>query len=304
MNTPMTMRDALFARLHTLMAQDERVFIVSDDFGAPMLDKIRADYGDRFVNVGIAEQNAANIVAGLAHEGFVPFGYGIAGFMTMRCYEQLRTNLAMAAQIHPLNANIVGVGAGISYDLSGPSHHCLEDLTLMRLLPNFEVFSPRDPVLAGEIAAYTPRSNRPKYIRLDSKPLPTIYDTPPRIENGFHELRRGKSVCLVATGYTTHVALRVAAQAPVGVVDVFAFPPLNEKLLVETLKPYRQVITLEEGFIRRGGLDMLILSLGIPAQARGFDGRYLFEVGNRAELHKLCGLDEASILQAVTKGPS
>lgn len=309
MSTPatMTMRDALFTRLHTLMAGDDRIFIVSDDFGAPTLDKIRADYNDRFVNVGIAEQNAANIVAGLAHEGFVPFGYGIAGFMTMRCYEQLRTNLAMAAQIHPLNANIVGVGAGISYDLSGPSHHCLEDLTLMRLLPNFEVLSPADPITTTAIAAYAVHSQHPKYIRLDSKPLPSIYDTPPRIEEGFHEFKRGKDVCLVSTGYMTHVALRAAAQSNLGVVDVFAFPPLNEAALINVLKSYRHVITIEEGFIRKGGFDALILGIlaraGVATRVHelGFDGRYLYEVGHRAQLHAMCGMDEAGILAMVRR---
>ncbi len=311
MNQPqtMTMRDAFLARLHAGMATDNRIFVVTDDFGAPMLDKIRSDFGNRLVNVGIAEQNAVNVAAGLAHEGYVSFAYGIAGFMSMRCYEQIRTNLSMASQLRPLNANIVGVGAGISYDLSGPSHHCLEDLTLMRLLPNLEVFSPSDWVLAGEIAAYAPRSNRPKYIRLDSKPLPQIYQTGslPCLENGFHELSHGKNVCLVSTGYMTHVALRAAAQAtePLGVVDLFAFPPLNTELLRKTLQSYRHVITLEEGFIHRGGIDMLVLDLvaaaGIRVHSLGFDGRYLFEIGNRAQLHKLSGIDEAGILQTVKK---
>ena len=309
MKTPatMTMRDAFLGRLHAGMKTDDRLFLVSDDFGAPALDKIRTDHPDRYVNVGIAEQNAVNVTAGLALEGYVSYAYGIAGFMTMRCYEQIRTNLSMAAQVRPLNANIVGVGAGISYDLSGPSHHCLEDLTIMRLLPNLEIFSPSDWVLAGEVAAYSTRSNRPKYIRLDSKPLPQIYQTGslPCLENGFHELARGKNVCLVATGYMTHVALRAAAQATeaLGVVDLFAFPPLNTELLLKTLQSYRHVITLEEGFIHRGGLDMLVLDLVAPAGIRvhslGFDGRYLFEVGNRAQLHKLSGIDEAGILQTI-----
>lgn len=311
MNAPktMTMRDAFLARLHALMATDDRVFIVTDDFGAPTLDKIRSDYPNRYVNAGIAEQNAVNVAAGLALEGYVSYAYGIAGFMSMRCYEQIRTNLSMASQIRPLNTNIIGVGAGISYDLSGPSHHCLEDLTIMRLLPNLEIFSPSDWVLAGEVAAYSTRSNRPKYIRLDSKPLPPIYQqgSLPCLDNGFHELARGKNVCLVATGYMTHVALRAAAQATeaLGVVDLFAFPPLDAALLLKTLKHYRHVITLEEGFIHRGGLDMLVLNLvapaGIRVHALGFDNRYLFEVGNRAQLHKLTGIDEAGILQTVNQ---
>ena len=103
----------------------------------------------------------------------------------------------------------------------------------------------------------------------------------------------------------THVALRAAAEVPVGVVDLFAFPPLDEGALVKTLKTYRHVITLEEGFIHRGGMDVLVMKLltgsKVGVQAMGFDGRYLFEVGNRAQLHKLSGIDEAGILQTVKK---
>lgn len=305
----MAMRDAFLGRLHVAMATDPRAFIVSDDFGAPTLDRIRKDFPDRFVNVGIAEQNAVNVATGLALEGFVSFAYGIAGFMTMRCYEQIRTNLSMAAQLRPINANIVGVGAGISYDLSGPSHHCLEDLTLMRLLPNLEVFSPSDWALAAEIASHALQSPRPKYIRLDSKPVPRIYPEGklPRLADGFHELAVGRDTCLVATGYMTHVALRAAARAPepLGVVDLFAFRPLDEDLLLRTLAKYRRVITIEEAFIQRGGLDALVIGLlsraeaAVRVRALGIFDRFLFEVGNRAHLHRLCGLDEEGILRAV-----
>jgi transketolase len=306
-----TMRDAFIGRLHALMQGDDRLFFVTDDFGAPALDKIRDDFPDRLVNVGIAEQNAVNVATGLALEGHVSYAYGIAGFMSMRCYEQIRTNLSMAAELRPVNANIIGVGAGVSYDLSGPSHHCLEDLTLMRLLPHTEVFTLSDWVLTGEVAAYSVRSNFPKYIRLDSKPLPAIYqqDALPKIESGFHEFAAGKSACIVSTGYMTHVALRAAAQArePVGVVDVFAFRPLDEAALFKTLSKYRCVVTVEEGFIHRGGLDSMILQLlsqgGATTKVRslGVNDRYLFEVGNRAHLHKLCGMDEAAILDAIAK---
>jgi transketolase len=307
----MTMRDAFLGRLHAAMAGDERIFIVTDDFGAPTLDRIRADFPDRYINVGIAEQNAINVATGLALEGHVSYAYGIAGFMTMRCYEQIRTNLSMAAELRALNANIVGVGAGVGYDLSGPSHHCLEDITLMRLLPNLEVFSPSDWLLTGEIAAYTVRSQHPKYIRLDSKPLPALYRPAalPRIETGFHEFAAGKTACIVATGYMTHVALRAAAQSsePVGVIDLFAFRPLSEKLLFQTLSRYRRVVTVEEGFIHRGGLDAMITQLlthgGATTRVRalGVNDRYLFDVGNRAHLHKLCAMDEPAILDALTR---
>jgi transketolase len=311
MNPPasMTMRDAFLGRLYAALKEGEKVFIVTDDFGAPTLDKIRTEFKDRFVNVGIAEQNAVNVATGLALEGFTAYAYGIAGFMAMRCYEQIRTNLSMAAQLRPLNVNIIGVGAGFSYDVSGPSHHCLEDITLMRLLPNMELFSPGDWVTASRVAERSLRVNKPKYIRLDSKPVPQIYpeDMAVALDDGFHELEQGADTCVVATGFMTQVARRALAQtnAPIGLVDLFSFSPLNEERLAGVLKRYRRIVTVEEGFIRRGGLDALVVGLlarrgaAIPVRALGVDDRFIYDVGNRVHLHKLAGMGEESILQAI-----
>ena len=313
MNPPpsMTMRDVFMNRLYAAMKEGEKVFIVADDFGAPALDQIRTEFKDRFVNVGIAEQNAVNVAAGLALEGFTAYAYGIAGFMAMRSYEQIRTNLSMAAQLRPLNVNVVGVGTGFSYDVSGPSHHCLEDITLMRLLPNVEVLSPSDCVTTSHCAERSLRVNRPKYIRLDSKPVSQIYaeDAAICLEDGFYELAQGTGTCVIATGFMTQVAQQALAQAtaPVGLVDLFSFRPLNEERLFEVLKKYRHVVTVEEGFIHRGGLDTLIVGLlarygaAIRVHALGVDDRFIYDVSNRPLLHKLAGMDEESILQAVNK---
>ena len=306
---PMAMRDALIQHLLEALRRGENIFIVTDDFGSPLLDKIRSEFADHFINVGIAEQNAINVATGLAIEGATVFAYGIASFMSMRCYEQIRTNLSMAAQLRPLNVNVVGVGAGISYDISGPSHHCLEDITLMRLLPHLEVFSPSDWTLTARVTEWALRNHRPKYIRLDSKPVPRLYDdgAPARLEDGFCELASGGDTCVVATGFMTQVARRALDQAPgrFGLVDVFAFRPLNEDLLLRLLEKYRCVVTVEEGFIHRGGLDTLITGLlarhgaHVAVHSLGVNDRYLFEVDHRIRLHQLCGMDEAGILQAV-----
>ena len=141
---PRAMRDALLERIHFAMASDRDIFLVSADFGSPVLDRIRGDYPTRFVNVGVAEQNLINISAGLALEGYKVFCYAIAPFITMRCFEQIRVSLALLSKIRPMNVNLIGVGAGYSYVVSGPTHQCYEDITLMRALPNFQVMSPAD----------------------------------------------------------------------------------------------------------------------------------------------------------------
>ena len=149
-------------------------------------------------------------------------------------------NVAITSQSRPLDINIVGVGAGLSYDVSGPSHHCLEDLTLLRLLPNIGLFSPSDWQTAIRLADYSLNHRGPKYFRFDSKPTPSIYGPEDELDlqSGFCELVRGEETCIVSTGYMTHVALKAAARAdePVGVLDVFGLKPSDETPLREALR--------------------------------------------------------------------
>lgn len=305
-----TMRDVFIEAIYCRMFKDKNIFFLCADFGAPKLDNLRKDFKDRFINVGIAEQNLINISTGLALEGFTVYAYAIAGFLTMRAYEQIRINLSLLAQLKGVNVNLVGVGAGLSYDVSGPTHHCLEDLCIMRTLPNLMVFSPSDWVLTHKIANYTLKVKVPKYIRFDSKSLPRIYKNTDEIslEKGFRELKKGRKLCLISTGYMTHKALEVAellSEESIGVIDVFVLKPFNESFFLKTLKKYRCAITLEEGFINKGGLDSLISgiitnhNLKIRLKRMGFGDSYVFNPGSRAYLHKMYHLDEEAIMKNI-----
>lgn len=306
------MRNELIGAVHALMREDQRIFILTADFGAPALDALRAEFPERVVNVGIAEQNLMNVAAGLALEGYVVFAYAIAPFVSMRCYEQLRINLAMLGQLRPVNVNVISVGAGISYDVSGPTHHCLEDLSIVRTLPNVAVFSPSDWVQAKQFAAYAVRESGAKYARLDGKVVPPLYEENAAVPfaRGFAELRVGGRCCLVATGYAAHMALRVAERlreegVEVAVVDVFMVQPLDEAGLARVLGRFEHVVTLEEGFVGCGGLDSLIGAIarehGVQARHKAFGcaHRYCFENNTRAELLRKYGLDEEAIKRYV-----
>lgn len=306
------MRDALIEQIYNRMYTNKDIFFVSADFGAPALDKLRENFEDRFINVGIAEQNLVNIATGLALEGAVVYAYAIAPFLTMRAYEQIRTNLSILSQIREVNVNLIGVGAGLSYDVTGPTHHCLEDACIMRVLPNFVVLSPCDCLTIERFVDYTVKVRKPKYLRLDGKAQPRIYDndTPISFDEGFCELQKGKEVCIVSTGYMTHRALEVAKAFDVngisaGVVDVFLLKPINEDLLYRTISRYSHVVTMEESFINKGSLDTIVSDAlvnnrsGMGLTKIGFGDNYVFDVGNRAHLHKVNGLDTEAIVVAV-----
>ena len=296
------MRDAFLDRIWKAMAHDEDIFFTCADFGSPVLDRIRADFPNRFVNVGIAEQNLINVSAGLALEGYKVFAYAIAPFITMRCYEQVRVSLALLSEVRPMNINLIGVGAGYSYVVSGPTHQCYEDLTAMRALPNIRVYSPADHVTAGALFPQCLEHRGPKYLRFDAQVLPVLYESDsPDLARGFHVHRRGTDVCLVATGYMVHTALKVAAllaeqDIDAGVIDLFDVTGFSVDAFQSIIEPYEGLVSMEEGFRGRGGIDALLGDLLIR---RGIDKRlfnigvepgYRFELGTRTELHEQVGI--------------
>jgi transketolase len=297
------MRDVFLSALHEEMANDTTIFFLAADFGSPILDKIRADYPNRFINVGIAEQNLINVATGLALEGFKVFVYAIAPFVTMRCFEQIRVNVAVLSSVRAMNINIIGVGAGVSYNMSGPTHHCLEDLSIMRTLPNMEVFSPSDYLLAQAYAKRCLHVTKPKYLRFDAQLLPVLQENVDTLEKGFRVLNEGDKVAIVATGYMSHKAYELAKKLNVTLIDLYLLNTYDEALLRKALEKSQTIVTLEEGFENSGGLDaeMNFHFKDKKIVNIGFRKHYVFEVGDREFVHRQSGLGKDRIMEVLEK---
>lgn len=309
-----TMRDVFIEGIYKKMHEDERLFFLSADFGAPSLDSLRTDFPHRFINVGIAEQNLINLSAGIALEGFIVYAYALSPFLTMRAYEQIRNNLSLLSHMKVVNVNLIGVGAGLSYDVSGPTHHCLEDISIIRTLPNIDFYSPSDCKITERLVEHSIWVNKPKYIRLDGKPVPDIYSSTDNINlrKGFYELANGETICLVSTGNMSHAAKKALSLLAreglnIGLIDIFTIKPFDHSLFYEVVKKnkYRCIVTVEEGFINKGGLDSLIAGIienndpTIMIKRMGFGDEYVFSIGNRECLHRLNGLDGKGIAENV-----
>ena len=302
------MREILISTIGDLMDRDGNIFFLSADMGAPSLDRIRETFEDRFINVGIAEQNMINVAAGLAMEGFTVYTYAIAPFY-LRTLEQIRINLSLPSQLRDINVNMLALGAGFSYDVSGPTHHCLEDISIMRAMPNVVTVSPADWQTAQSLPGFAAGNPKPKYFRLDGKVLPTLYDSPEHVDftRGFRQLRQGQRICIVATGVMTHQALKVAKRFgdEVGVIDLFLLDSAKDEALAETLASYSTIITWEEGFAKRGGLDsyisMLIAEKGLADRHLGFGmpDTFDFTPGDRYSLHDSNGFGEDRVTETV-----
>jgi transketolase len=288
--------------LYNIAREDRRVILISNDFGAPSLDKFREDCASQFIHIGIAEQNMVNVATGLALAGKIVYMYSIAPFLPLRCYEQLRVHLAFKRY----HITGVVVGAGYSYDLSGPTHHALEDIAVMNALPGMTILNASDSVMGAAFARMTYENPGPKYIRFDREKFTSLYAQRKHdFSDGLTTLKKGRDLTIIATGIMVHQAFKVADELAkhsieAGIVDLYRIKPLNEELLLNTIAKSRRIITMEENFIS-GGIGSIISALitdrgeDIKLKRFGVPDEYFSQGGGREQLHHLCGLDVAGI---------
>ena len=200
------MRDAFFRALTALGAADERVWALTGDLGVGLFEPFEAAAPGRYLNVGIAEQTLVGVAAGLAYAGKVPFAYSIAPFVTSRPHDQVRVDVACARA----NVKLVGVGSGVSYGTLGPTHHAIDDLATMRVLPGMTVLAPGDPAEAERAVHAAWAHEGPVYLRLGKNGEPAVLPADAGFAVGRAlELRSGADVTIACTG----TALREAAAA-------------------------------------------------------------------------------------------
>lgn len=209
--------------------------------------------------MGVAEQNMMAFAGGLALSGKIPVVYSIATFATLRPYEQIRNDICY----QNLNVKIVGVGAGLTYSQYGATHHAMEDIGLMRLLPRMTVIVPGDPLEVDSAVRAMLAYEGPCYLRIGSRGEPNIHGAPPkfRIGKGF-VLREGADAALIATGNMLATAAKATEllHAKGIVARLISMPtvkPLDEELVLDTARKFKYLFTIEEhGII--GGLGSAV----------------------------------------------
>ncbi|MEQ8666529.1 MAG: transketolase C-terminal domain-containing protein [Rhodospirillales bacterium] len=300
------MRDAFIAELHEIAAKDPAVLLLSGDIGFKVFDRFRDTYPGRYMNMGVAEANMVGVSAGLALSGKRPVAYTIVPFLTMRAFEQIRVDVAMQHQ----PVMIVGVGGGLAYDILGPTHHSIEDVSLMRSLPGMTVLTPADPnqVRAATRAAYDLAG--PVYIRLGKNGEPDLGTGDHPFEIGRPTLMRGgDDAVIIASGAILSVAIDAAAKLgddriSCSVVNLHSVKPIDAGTLLDWIGDKRAIVTLEEHSII-GGTGSAVAEivaeagLGVPLKRLGIRDRFTFEVGSREWLLNRHGLDAQSVADAV-----
>lgn len=213
------------------------------------LERFKREYPDRLYNFGIAEQNMVCVAAGMAKEGFIPFVNTYASFCASRCADQVRVNMSYMK----LPIKMIGLTAGYGAGVLGATHMSVEDIALMRALPNITVISPADCseiVKAVTAVSLTPE---PTYIRLTG-PMntPIVYKDDYDFQIGKAiTLREGKDVCIIATGSMVYHALTAANQLAENdisctVINMHTIKPLDEEAILEANEKHRLIVTAEE----------------------------------------------------------
>lgn len=256
----------------------------------------------RFIEVGVAEQNLVTVASGLAAMGNIPFAASYAAFSPGRNWEQIRTTICLNNQ----PVKLVGSHAGLNVGADGATHQMLEDIALMRSLPNMVVLAPGDAYEAEMMAAVMAADSRPNYVRLPRADMPLFLDGEVAIGRA-SVLRQGTDVALLGTGTMTCQLLMAAEQlAHAGVqaevVHFSTIKPLDEAAVVASAQKCGRVVTAEEGQIAGGFGSAVAEVLGerLPVKIKRIGVRDQFgESGTVAELWKKHGLDVEAIVRQI-----
>ena len=300
------MRKSCLDMVHALARRDQRVVYIGSDPGSGTLDAMRKELPERFFIEGISEAHVIGMSAGMAFEGYIPYVNTIATFITRRCYEQVAVDLCL----HSLPVRLIGNGGGLVYAPLGPTHVAMEDIAIMRALPDMTIVCPTDAPEMNRFMEQTLDWPHPIYIRLGKGGDPVTS----RAEEGFAIgkaiVKRDPGRVLIATtGVMVHHALGAAkllAERGIacGVAHFHTVKPLDADTLVDLASGVDAVVTVEE-HTRIGGLGSAVLEcladrlrVSKPVLRLGLPDKFTHNYGSQDGLLRHYGLDAEGIAAA------
>ena len=300
------LRTAFIDTLRELARIDDRIFLLTADMGYSVFETFRDEFPDRFLNTGIAEQNTIGIAAGLAARGKIVYVYSIIPFVTMRCFEQVRLDLAY----NFMNVKLVGVGAGLTYGPLGSSHHALEDIAIMQSLPDMTVLCPGDPIETRELIKRSFEYEGPVYIRLGKNGEAKIHSDQTRIEIGKSiTVLEGNDLALITTSNMLETGKKWVEEwkqdgVNVSLISMPSLKPFDSSTVKNLIDKEIPIITLEEHSVI-GGLgsiiSQVIATTGKPVkfQQIGINDKFSHVVGGHEFQRKKFMLDKKPSLKFI-----
>lgn len=295
-----------YGKMLAEIGKDERVVVLDADLSkSTKTDTFKKVYPERFINIGIAESNMISVAAGLASCGKIVFASSFAMFAAVRAGEQIRNSICYPK----LNVKVCASHAGITVGEDGASHQCIEDLALMRAIPNITIINPCDDVetRAAIKAAY--ETDGPFYVRLGRLAVEPVYT-----EDSFKfELGKGIEICdgkdatIIASGLMVQEALKAKDILKqdgfsVRVIDIHTIKPIDREIIVKAAKETGAIVTAEEHNVC-GGLggavaEVIVSEYPCPVKFVGIQDKF-GKSGKPAELVKMYGLTPEDIVSKV-----
>ncbi len=259
------MRNTFISWLCDAAKADDRIILITADLGYSVIEPFANMFPDRFINAGVAEQNMVGIAAGLASEGLRPYTYSIGIFPTFRCAEQLRNDV----DYHNLSVCSCTVGSGVAYGALGYSHHTIQDLALMRTLPNTIIATPADPAEVKAVLEWHLISGTPMYLRMHKSGEPSMHENIPLISPGIpiRIYGSGKAeTCVIAHGFLAASALK-SVQDLNNSIDVYTLPLWSgagsRDAICELINQYESTLTIEDHLLSGGMSSWIMESLAL-----------------------------------------
>lgn len=301
------MRNAYLSALYDLAKDNKNIMALVSDNGTIVYDKYRKDFPEQFLNFGISEANMISVAAGLASCGKIPFAYTIASFLTMRAYEQIRNDVCL----QEMNVKLVGIGAGFIYSNLGPTHHAVEDISIMRSLPNMTVFMPADPLESKKVTYAAAKICGPVYIRLSIGGTPQIY----KKDYDFKPccavvLNEGEDITIISAGGILYEVVKAAEKLKAlgistRILNMHTIKPIDKEAILNAAYQTSAILTVEEHVIA-GGLgsavaEVLLEDYQAPIQFKrlGLNNIFPLGYGTYDEMKKMNGLSKNDIVNAV-----
>ena len=303
------MRNSFAKHLTNLAKTDERIVLLMGDIGNRMFDDFKKVDPDRFINCGIAESNMMSMAAGIALNGLKPFVYTITPFVTLRCLEQIRTSVSY----HDASVVIVGTGSGVSYAELGPTHHSLDDIGLLNMIPNLNIFTPSDPFQVTQCIDDSLKLKSPSYIRLGKKGEPFVKVIDGRINTLSSQfVNSGEKSIIITYGPIVNEALAASNDLKkesinTAVATIRRILPLDKKFFKDLI--YGEFVNwyiLEEHY-EKGGLYSIILQWlyeenlleKINLKSLSFKHQFIHKLGNQDYIRENHLLDAKGIFKQI-----
>lgn len=302
------MRTTFINTLTDMARKDPRIMCVIGDTGFSVFEGFEEEFGNRFVNVGIAEQNFVGFGAGLAAMGMKPYLYNVVSFMTLRATEEIMLDICY--QENPVV--LVGVGGGYAYATAGPTHHALQDIATMTMMPNMTVVCPGDPVEMRELMLASEKYNRPLYIRIGRSVDPVVHKNPIKFEIGKSILmREGTDGVIFATGTMLKDALLTCELLETKGINMTLYSmhtikPLDEQTILECAQKYPAIFTVEEHSLI-GGLGAAVGNFlaqnmewcNVRFKTFGIPDQFAPVTGTREYLNELYGMSAEKMANTI-----